>query len=116
MAYQSIDRSSWSSFGDRVSSELRGREVDLEVIGLDLGDQIGMRFTVDGVSYDLPSDALHVFMQRGSSDQQVDHVIHSPQEIYIELSDAGISQLAVMDAEGHKQLLWVHPRPQLPSG
>jgi len=115
MAYQSIDRSVWSTFSDRISSVLRGREVELEVIGLELGDQISAPLIIDGVSYDSPGDALHVFMQAGTGREHVDHVIYSPQEIYIELSDAGVSQLAVMDGGGHKQFLWVRRLPQLPS-
>lgn len=115
MAYQSIDRSSWNTFGDRISSVLKGREVDLEVIGLDLGDQVDARLTLDGVSYDSRDDALHVFMQAGTGHGHVDHVIQSPQEIYIELSDAGVSQLAVMDGEGRKQLLWIRQLQQLPA-
>jgi len=113
MVYQAIHRSSWNTFGDRISSELKGREVELEVIGLDLGDQMGARLTLDDVSYDSPGNALHLVMHAASGHGQVDHIIHSPQEIYIELSDTGVSQLAIIDGEGHKQLLWVHQPPQL---
>ncbi len=115
MAYQSIQRSSWNTFGDRISSELKGREVDLEVIGLDLGDQIGAHLTLDGVSYDSLDDALHVYMEGGAGQGHVDHIIQSPQEIYIELSDSGDSQLAIMDGEGRKQLLWIRQLQQLPA-
>jgi len=106
----------WNTFSDRISSVLRGREVELEVIGLELGDQIGPRLIMDGVSYDSPGDAFHVFMQTGTGREHIDHVIYSPQQIYIELADAGVSQLVVMDGNGHKQFQWVRRLPQLPSG
>ena len=116
MVYESIDKEAWCALGDRISRTLDGREVELDVIGLDVGDQIeGTHLILDGVSYDSSGDALHVFLQTGTRDQHLDHIIHAPREIYLGVAEAGISLLAVMDGEGHKQFLRFRDLLQLPS-
>ena len=107
MAYQQIEKTSWKDFGDRVSRLLAKRSVELDVIGLDIGDQIeGERLTLDGLSYDPPDDTFHVFLQVGErGTRHLGHVIQSPRQIYLEVGDAGVSQLAVMDGAGREHLL-----------
>ena len=45
MAATEIDRSNWAPFLDTVTNSLMGKQAEIEVVSLDLGDQIEAEWT-----------------------------------------------------------------------
>ncbi len=115
MSYEKIERPHWQAFMNHVSKVAAGRPARLEVIGLEFGDQIDAdQLSLNGVTYEPGQDALYVWMS-GRNNVHFDHVIPAPNEIYVELGERGLSELAVIDREGHKQFVHLRDPLQLPA-
>jgi hypothetical protein len=105
MSYSKIDRSAWRTFFDSMTKAIAGRLVELNVVGLDVGDQqIGTNLALYGISYDPPGDILHFSISSGQ-DRRLDHVVQSPREIYAEVGETGLCGLFVQDRRGHKEFV-----------
>lgn len=104
MSFQPIEKSKWHTFFDGVSKILASQLVEIEVVGLDLGDQFPVEWLpLKGISYDPKDDALYIYTE--GREQDLDHSIPSPREIYIELGITGLSRVVVIDKDGHKQIV-----------
>jgi len=104
----------WTEFFDRMTKTIRGQLVEVEVAGLDLGDQIEAEWLpLNGVVYDAQADAVYVYTE--ASGGGVDHAISHPREVFAELGDSGVSQVVVLDGEGHKQFLRLRSPLELPA-
>ena len=115
MAYDRIEKESWQVFFDRVSKAVQGRAVDLEVVGLDVGDQIESDgLTLTGFTYDSADDALYLAVE-GKGRMHLDHVIRSPQEIYVDYDTFGLSQVVVLEPSGGKQFVKLRHPLSLPA-
>lgn len=115
MTYNKIDRSIWRTFFDSVTKAIAGRWVELEVVGLDIGDQeLGSNLGLYGVSYDPPGDMLFLSMSSGP-DCRIDHVVQSPREIYAEVGETGLCGLVVQDRRGHKEFVRLRDPLLLPA-
>jgi hypothetical protein len=105
MSYSKIDRSAWRTFFESMTKAIAGRSVELTVTGLDVGDQqLGTNLDLYGISYDAPGDMLYLSMLSGP-DRRVDHVVQSPQEVYVEVGETGLCGLFVQDRRGHKEFM-----------
>ncbi len=105
MSYEKIDRSNWRAFFDSTSKVLEGKPAQLEIVALDVGDQLDAeQLRLGGLTYEPSDNALYVALE-GPGDAHFDHVIASPEEVYIELREDGLSQIAVIDHEGRKQFV-----------
>ncbi len=106
---EKLDSAQWQAFFDRVSKELGAKQVEIEVAGLDLGDEIEAEWIpLSGISYDPKDDVLTIITDR------LDHMIRHPREIYVERSVDGLHSMEVVDADGHKQIVVLRPDLALP--
>jgi len=95
-----VPQAEWKRFFDHVSQALLGKRAEIEVASLDLGDQIVAEWIpVIGITYDPNNDVLDVALD------QVDHLIRHPREIVVEQGPSGISMVAVIDADGTRQVV-----------
>jgi uncharacterized protein DUF5335 len=97
---RNIPKSEWRTFFDRMSKALLGKWAEIEVAQLDLGDQIVAEWIpLLGVTYDSKDELLDVALDR------LDHLIHRPNEIMVDESPEGLSSVAVVDADGARQVV-----------
>ena len=100
MQARKLDKSEWQSYFDRVSKQIGGRRVEIEVASLDIGDQIGVEWVpLKGMTYD-PHDAqLEVFTEG------LDHMIRNPREIYVEETAEGLATIEARDERDRTQII-----------
>lgn len=104
-----VPHAEWRSFFDRVSKALLGKRAEIEVASLELGDQIVAEWIpMLGITYDSKDDAVDVGLDRGS------HLIRHPREIVAEDSEAGLASVAIVDADGVRQVVRLKEPLMLP--
>jgi hypothetical protein len=90
----------WRTFFDRLSKVLLGKRAEIEVATLDLGDQIVAEWVpLIGITYDSKDDLLDIALDRAN------HLIRRPREIVIQEGTAGVESVAVVDADGARQVV-----------
>lgn len=99
MRDRKIPKTEWQSFFDGVSKTSLGKRIELEVVGLDLGDQIEDEWvSLVGFSYDPRSDAFYVHTT------SIAHQIARPREIDVIEEGGALLVVCVRDAEGRSQI------------
>lgn len=96
MTIRQIPLERWQPVLDGLSRSCEGREVEIEVSGIDVGAQIQAGWTrLVGITYDSADDSLEVAVEG------LVHVLRGPQAIAVD-SDAGgsVRSLAATDPEG----------------
>lgn len=105
-----LPKTVWKDYFDRMSSALVGKWAEIEVTSLDLGDQIVAEWIpMIGISYDSKDDLVDVALDR------VRHLIRQPREVVIEEGPIGIASVAIVDAEGSKQVVRLKEPLRLPA-
>ena len=95
-----VPQSEWRPFFDRLANALLGKRAEIEVASLDLGDQIVTEWIpMIGITYDSRDDLLDVALDR------TDHLIRHPREIVVEEGPEGVASVAVVDADGTRQVV-----------
>ena len=80
MEFLRVPQEAWDRFFNGVSELMQQRLVEVEVIGLDVGDQVEAEWVpLLGVTYDPKSDSL--FVQTSTGAGMLDHSIDSPREV-----------------------------------
>ena len=108
---RTVPRSEWQQFFDQMSKALLlGKWAEVEVAAPDLGDQILAEWIpMIGVTYDPKEDLLDVALDR------TDHLVYHPEEIVVEESAAGLSSIAVLSADGTRQIVRLKEPLKLPA-
>ena len=113
MATRIIDRQDWQHYFDHLSSVMPTFMVEIEVAGLDIGDQIeGEWVPMTGISYDPKSDLLTVELDNGRGMHNID----KPQQVVVEEDDAGLLSIEVKCGHGHIHVLRLKTPLELPKG
>jgi hypothetical protein len=95
-----VPQSQWRVFFDQMSKALLGKWAEIEVASLDLGDQIVAEWVpLLGITYDSRNDLLDVALDRAN------HLIRHPKEVLVEHTPAGLAAVAVIDADGTRQMV-----------
>ncbi len=95
-----IAREDWGEFFDRVSRSLRGKQIDIEVDGLDIGTQIeASKLSLNGLSYDHKDDVFVI------TTEVIEHLIHEPQQIFVSGDEDGFDSLEITTGDGGKQIV-----------
>jgi hypothetical protein len=103
-AYLPIARENWQAYFDAVTKVLDGRDVEIEVVGLQFGDQIQAEWLpLDGLGYDRKADAFYVYVE--GVDRDLGHAIVHPREIFVRRGAGGLEQVVVSDADGNKHII-----------
>jgi hypothetical protein len=106
---RTVPKSEWRSFFDRMSKLPLGKQAEIEVASLDLGDQIIAEWIpLVGITYDSKDDLLDVALDRAN------HLIRHPREIVVEEGEGGLRSVAVVDADGTRQIIKLKTPLMLP--
>jgi len=109
MALKKLDSAQWKEFFDRVSKELGAKQVEIEVAGLDIGDEVEAEWIpFTGISYDPKDDVLSVFSDR------IEHMIRKPREVWVDFGVDGLHSMEVVDSDDHKQIILLRDDLALP--
>ena len=104
MAIRKLEKDDWLSFFNKVSKSHPTAEVEVEVMGGDIGDQYSVEWVAWlGATYDDKSDELEVFTNT------LAHRIPGPQEIYVDDTDSVLASFKVLDSDGNTQIIRLRP-------
>lgn len=110
MATTKLDKATWQKTFDQLSKSLLvGKEVEIEVVGLSIGDQIEQEWIqLLGISYDPKSDLIEILVEG------LDHLIHKPREVWVEQGPIGLVSMEVIDADDVRQIIRLREPLMLP--
>lgn len=112
--YRLLERARWAPFFETMTHALEGKRFEIEVAGLDLGDQIQAEHVVlDGVTYDPHDDTLYVYATDVECD--LDHAIAHPREILVSWRSGILDRIVVADADKHLHVITLRDPLPLPS-
>jgi Family of unknown function (DUF5335) len=104
-----IPRSGWQSYFDAMSKVMDGKQAELEVESLGLGDQIETEWVaLDGIVYDPKDDLVEMVLE------DLDHMIRKPREIWVDEVGTTLESLEVIDDEGTQHILKLRNPLMLP--
>jgi len=85
MDFLKLPNDKWAEFFDGMTSVMSGKFVEVEVSGLDVGDQIESDWLpLNGISYEPGEDTLYVYTEPPAG-VDMEHSIAHPKEVYVEL-------------------------------
>lgn len=100
MTTRKLDKAQWRTFFDRLSSTLEGKEAEIEIASLRLGDQVEADWLpLLGISYDPNDDVVDVALEG------LDHLISKPRELYVQEEVGGLAAVEIIDADDVKQIV-----------
>ena len=101
MAAAEIDRSRWGPYLDLLTNSLIGKQAEIEVVSLDLGDQIEAEWTsLIGITYDRKDDLIEIALD------QLDHMVRSPRQLFVDYAVGDIvAAIEIVDGEGNRQIV-----------
>ena len=111
MATVKLDKATWQQTLDQLSKSLLvGKEVKIEVAGLQIGDQIEQEWTqLLGISYDPKNDLIEILVEG------LDHLIRKPREVWVDRGPTGLAGMEVIDADDVRQIIRLREPLMLPS-
>ncbi len=110
MSSYEVEKEHWERYFDNFSRVAGTQLVELEVAGLDLGDQVEAEWLpLTGISYDPKDDVLAVQL-----DDTLEHMIRSPRSVSVEETADGMRALEVVDGDGRQQIIRLRAPLALP--
>jgi hypothetical protein len=110
MKTRQIPRKEWKRFFENLSRKQEGWEVELEVFGPDLGDQIEeSHMFLTGLTAEITErgDWIQIMMA-GTPNNHVTHTIAAPVLVELQQTDRGVdSALHIKAADGTTNLLYL---------
>jgi uncharacterized protein YuzE len=96
-----IKKQNYHVYFDDLSKFFENDLVEIEVMGLKLGDQIEADYiTLNGMTYEPKEDILFLYLA-----DELEHTIRKPVEIYVDESEFGVDKIAIKCAQGHLHLV-----------
>jgi hypothetical protein len=109
MASLKIEKAKWRTFFDSVSKRLIGKRAEIDVESLALGAQIEAKWLpLFGIVYDPKNDIIEIALE------DLDHIVHKPQEIYVDEGSTGLISLEVFDGDGVQHIVLFRDPLMLP--
>ena len=97
---QKLDETQLRELFDRVTKQLEGKPVQVEVASLKLGDQIQAQWMpLLGLTYDPHDDAVELMLEG------IDVTISKPREIHFDGVGTQCNALDILDAEGVQHIV-----------
>jgi len=94
MTNRELQKSEWIPYFKLISTSVEDQSIDLEVAGLEIGDQIEAEWiSFDGISYDSKADCIFIHTP------VVDHTIVHPQKVMIAEEGDAIVTINIKDEE-----------------
>lgn len=109
MATVKLDKGAWQTYFDRISKSVLGKQAEIEVASLDIGDQIEAEWVpLLGITYDPKNDLVEVLVEG------LDHLIRHPRDIYIDEGPTGLASMEVIDTDDVRQIIRLRDPLMLP--
>lgn len=109
MATVKLDKGAWQTYFDRMSKLVVGKQTEIEVASLNIGDQIEAEWVpLLGITYDPKNDLLEVLLEG------LDHLIRHPRDIYVDQGPAGLTSMEVIGADDVRQIIRLRDPIMLP--
>src|SRR5215470_7426366 len=110
MTTRKLDKQQWRTFFDRVSTTLEGKQAEIEIASLRLGDQVEAEWLpLLGIAYEPNDDIVEVALEG------FDHLISKPRDIYVEDAPGGLVALEIVDADDVRQIVKLRDPLMLPA-
>lgn len=95
-----IEKFEYKKYLDSISKLIKGQQVELEVTGLDIGNQVETEWVaLEGFSYDPKDETLVVHTPK------LDHTIHRPIQIIAAEDGANLNSLFIKDTDDHTHIV-----------
>ena len=109
MGARKLAKTEWQPYFDLVSKFIEGKQAEIEVASLALGNQVEARWLpLIGIVYDPKSDVVEIALE------QLDHMIQKPREILVNEGPAGLASVEVSGADGVMQIVKLRDPLMLP--
>ena len=109
MATVKLDKGAWQTYFDRISKLVVGKQSEIEVTSLQLGDQIEAEWVpLLGIAYDPKNDLVEILLEG------LDHLIQHPRDIYVDQGPAGLTSMEVVDTDDVRQIIRLRDPIMLP--
>jgi Family of unknown function (DUF5335) len=104
---KSIAPEQWEKFFDRFSESNRGRQISIEMIDSELGDEeLIKNAPLLAMIYDRPNKGNNLAIEVGKDEMTYGHSIDTPTEVLTaENSKGEIMAISISDAAGRKTLV-----------
>jgi hypothetical protein len=110
MTTRKLEKNQWRQFFDRATKMLEGKQAEIEVASLRLGDQIEAEWLpLLGIAYDPNDDIVEIALEG------LDHLIPKPREVWIEDGPEGVAALEIVDADDVRQIVKLRDPLMLPA-
>jgi len=110
MAIVKLEKPAWQPYFDQISKLLNGKQTEIEVTSLKLGDQIEAEWVPFlGIVYDKKNDLVEVLVE------DLDHLIHHPREIYVDHGPLGLTSLEVILGDDTREIIRLRDPMMLPA-
>lgn len=110
MTIRRVERGEWRGFCIRVSRECIGKHAIIEVMSLEFGCQVqARRVPMIAMVFDPRSDVLELLVG------DIDHLIRSPRELYVDDTPFGVVTLQIVGADGVRQIVTLQDPLMLPA-
>lgn len=110
MSASTLPKSEWSGFFANLSRTLQGKQAEIEVLSLDLGDEIEAEWLpLLGLAYDPKNDLVEVLLQ------DVDHMIRNPTDVHVDVGPVGLLTIEVTSADDTREIIRFRDPLMLPS-
>lgn len=114
MATRSIEKTAWEDYLNHVTRELGACLAEVEVAGLEIGDQVEADWVrLTGLSYD-PKDDLVIVDLLSKDDKDFEHMVRKPTELVVDEEADGLTSLVVTGADGIRTILKLRKPLALP--
>ncbi len=109
MATVKLAKEAWHPYFDSMSKLVVGKQAEIEVASLDIGDQIEAEWVpLLGITYDPKNDLVEVLLEG------LDHLIRNPRDIYVDHGPAGLTSVEVIDSDDVRQIIRLRDPIMLP--
>ncbi|MEH1766597.1 DUF5335 family protein [Nostoc sp.] len=104
---KSVPREQWGEFFDQFSSGNRGRNISIEIIDSELGDEeLIQNAPLMAIIYDRPGKGDNLAIEVGKDEMTYAHSVDSPTEVLTGQNSNGVMiAVWISDAAGRKTLI-----------
>ena len=104
------EKKQWQAFFDGISNVLQGRQAEIEVLSLKLGDQLAAEWLpFFGITYDPKDDIVEIVLEG------MDHLIEKPQQIYADTGGGtSLVSIDIVELQRHDRLSSLGSHEMLP--
>ena len=111
-----VPRTEWGRFFDAFSRRHRGRTATVRVIGPKIGSQVEARdLPLEGIVPGATTGRGAIGIHLGSAppESNVEHVVADPEQVWVELTDAGAEEaLEIRSEDGTQTVVQFAARPR----